>query len=88
MIKSAVIESQYRPEVTDDCQMSFFRSVWTGAQIITGGVIYSLEEQKSNGGSDYVPLFGVEFWTRLCIINPCNCNALCQCFREKKQQQL
>lgn len=25
---------------------------------------------------------------RGCTINPCNCNALCQCFREKKQQQL
>lgn len=44
MIKSAVIESQYTPEVTDDCQMSFFRSVWTGAQIISGVFIYSLEE--------------------------------------------
>ncbi len=63
MIKSAMIESRYRPEVTDDAvyQMSFFRSVWTGAQIISGVFIYSLEERKSNGGSYYVPLFGVEF---------------------------
>lgn len=45
MMKSAMIESQYRPEVTDDavCQMSFFRSVWTesdhlrGLYILTGG---------------------------------------------------
>ncbi len=59
MIKSAMIESRYRPEGTDDAvyQMSFFRSVWTGAQIISGVFIYSLEERKSNGGSYYVPLF-------------------------------
>ncbi len=63
MMKSAMIESRYRPEVTDDAvyQKSFFRSVWTGAQIISGVFIYSLEERKSSGGSYYVPLFGVEF---------------------------